>query len=224
MTDTRVEKYQQFVMALNELYRPLMPASELAEAKDGMLGEALLQLYRTIRLRYQISDLIRQATERINEGRKFPEIFDFLFESLRAVIRCDRMGIGLLEAGNERLKLQWVRSINPILQLKIGYSAPMFGSSLQKILETNQPRILGDLVAYLKEHPDSKSTELACKEGLRSSLTCPLISGGKPVGFIFFSSTDPYIYNTGHTQLLLGIAAELSLLVEQARLWRFFTS
>jgi GAF domain-containing protein len=213
-------KYQHFVQVLNELYRPLEIAPDLRASADEMLSEALLQLYRAIRIRFQLGELLRHVNEKIISGRKFPEIFDFMFESLKSVIRCDRMGVALLDAGGEKVKLQWVQAKRPVSHLKVGFSAPLLGSSLQKILTENKPRIIEDLELYLQNHPGSTSTELALKDGVRSSLTCPLISGGRPVGFLFFSSYEPNTYNHTHILLLTSVAAELSLIIDQARVWR----
>ena len=53
---------------------------------------------------------------------------------------------------------------------------------------------------------------------MRSSLTCPLIANGIPVGFIFFSSTQPNIYADVHIDIFKRIAGQLSVIVEKGRL------
>ncbi len=95
----------------------------------------------------------------------------------------------------------------------------MEGSSLQTIVESRRPRILNDLVAYLKEHPQSESTRLIVEEGMRSSLTCPLIAMGRPVGMLFFSSRKPETYQEGHADAYVLIAEQVSMIVEKGRLY-----
>jgi signal transduction histidine kinase len=96
----------------------------------------------------------------------------------------------------------------------------MQGSSLQAIIDTGRPRILNDLKAYLLEHPQSISTSLIVDEGMRSSLTCPLIAMGKPVGFMFFSSTESETYRNAHVEIFMQIAGQLSVIVEKSRLYQ----
>jgi signal transduction histidine kinase len=55
-------------------------------------------------------------------------------------------------------------------------------------------------------------------EGIRSSLTCPLISNGKPVGFLFFSSARPYTYEKAHVEFFVRIAGALATMVEKGLL------
>jgi hypothetical protein len=113
-----------------------------------------------------------------------------------------------------------VRSDAPTIKIGANYSGRMAGSSLQHIIETRQPRILNDLEAYLQEHPNSKSTRLILEEGMRSSLTCPLVAMGKPIGFMFFSSTKPNTYQDAHVELFLQIAGQLAVIVEKSRLYQ----
>jgi signal transduction histidine kinase len=55
---------------------------------------------------------------------------------------------------------------------------------------------------------------------MRASLTCPLIALGKPIGFMFFSSTKPFTYQRVHTELFVQVAGQLSMIVEKGRLYQ----
>ena len=104
--------------------------------------------------------------------------------------------------------------------MRIGYEAPLEGSSLREIIRTGQPRILNNLEVYAREHPSSDSTAKILEEGMRSSLTCPLIAVGKPIGFIFFSSMQPGAYDNVHVETFRQIAGQLSIIVEKSRLYQ----
>jgi len=57
-------------------------------------------------------------------------------------------------------------------------------------------------------------------EGVRSSLTCPLIAHGKPIGLLIFSSFEKNTYENVHQGVFLRLALQLSLLVEKSRLYQ----
>ncbi len=160
-----------------------------------------------------------QITEKINAGKVLDEVLDYAYGSLRAIIPYSRIGFSLLEENGALLRAYWARSESPLIKIGKGYSAGMRGSSLEKVLQTGKPRILNDLEGYLKDHPGSKSTRDIVEEGMRSSLTCPLIASGKPVGFLFFSSTQVDNYRNAHTELFQEIAGQLALTLEKSRLY-----
>ncbi len=163
---------------------------------------------------------LAQVTERINAGLILDEVLNLVFETFRPLIPYDRIGFALLTEGGKTLTARWARSDAPVLQIKGGYSAAMAGSSLQRIIETDQPRILNDLPAYLADHPASESTQLIVAEGMRSSLTCPLIALGRPIGFMFFSSMRRNTYADAHVELFQQIAGQLAAIVEKSRLYQ----
>ena len=162
---------------------------------------------------------LREVTIKANAGVLLDDILYHIYDSFRLLVPYDRIGMALLEQSGTYLRARWARSSASQLRLQRGYGAPMAGSSLQTIIETRQPRIINDLEVHLAEHPDSGSTRLIVEEGFRSSLTCPLIALGKPVGFLFFSSVSPGTYRTTHVNTYLKIAEQISVIVEKGRLY-----
>lgn len=173
---------------------------------------------------FHLNQLFKKINRKLSTETDYEKILDFMFESLDLIIPYDRMSIAIIESGSseDQVCCRWVRSKIPAPHLGVGYCAPLQGSSLKKILETGQPRIINDLVQYALEHPDSEATKLVIKDGIRSSLTCPLRSNNKPVGIVFFSSKNPNTYKHEHVQTYLELADELSVIIEQGRLRKGF--
>ena len=163
---------------------------------------------------------LAKITTKVDSGFTLDDVLEQMFEAFETVIPYDRMGCALVEDNEQTTRSIWVRSTLPEVQIPVGYSARLEGSSLQGVLESGRPRVLNDLEAYLREHPDSENTRRIVAEGMRSSLTCPLIALGKPVGFVFFSSTRTNAYDDSHVESYLRIAEHISLIVEKGELYR----
>jgi serine phosphatase RsbU (regulator of sigma subunit) len=160
-----------------------------------------------------------RITERISYGVTLDEILDFVYQEMQPVIPYNRIGFSLIDdAPRGQVTARWARSDRPVV-LAEGYHAPLEGSSLQQILSTGRPRIINDLEWYLERMPQSESTRKIVAEGMRSSLTCPLIIRGKPVGFLFFSSIERGTYSRVHTGFFRQVAGVLAGIVEQGRLY-----
>jgi len=170
--------------------------------------------------------LLGEVNRKLNEGNDFGKIFDFLFDSLNLIIPYDRIGIALVEGDKSSPLIcsKWLKTKLPKIYLGAGYCEALSGSSLLKILESGRPRIINDLLEYGKDHPNSHSTQLMLKEGVRSNLTCPLRAEGKIIGLVFFSSSDTETYKNEHIQTYLSIADELSIVIEHGRLRTWFNS
>lgn len=163
---------------------------------------------------------ILEITEKVNSGRDLDEVLQHIYDSFHSVIPYDRISLSLLVNDGKTVKARWARSEAPVLRIREGYQAPLEGSTLASILETGSPRILNDLEGYLKAKPQSQSTRLIVEEGMRSSLTCPLVAWGKRVGFLFFSSLKRDTYRDTHVDVFLRIANQLSTIVEKGHLYQ----
>jgi len=214
--DPRILKYVKAAHAMKE------GAFNVNLSKEGTdevaeLGAALEDLARSLEKRFEEMKTLTDISTRINSGMMLDDVLNSIFESFRPIIPYDRIGCALIEENGKIVRAYWGRSDAPDMEITKGYSSSLEGSSLQTIMQSGQPRIINNLEKYLVEHPQSESTQKIVKEGMRSSLTCPMNAMGKSVGFLFFSSMKPDTYEKIHQDIFIQIANQLSTIVEKSR-------
>ncbi|HEV2719325.1 MAG TPA: adenylate/guanylate cyclase domain-containing protein [Thermoanaerobaculia bacterium] len=207
---------------VEEVQEAVSGADEAAAGEDdlAMLLRTLSGLPSILESRFRELHALLAVTREINRGMLFDQVLEKAYDVLRSVIPYDRLGVALIEDHGATARACWARSDGARIILGRNYSAPLHGSSLEAILQTGEPRILNDLERYLDEHPASVSTRMMVMEGIRSSLTCPLVSSGKPIGFIFFSSRAPDVYRNVHVDVFRLIAGHLSIVVEKGQMYQ----
>ena len=218
MNDPRIAEYEAATRAMaSGRFDVAIPVS--GDDDVAQLGRALSELEEALERKFAEIRALLQITEQVNTGIMLEEVLDRVYELFRPILPYDRIGFSLLDADTAVVSAFWARTEAPHVCLQKGYSARIEGSSLQGVMETAAPRILNDLVGYLRDHPTSDSTRKIVDEGIRSSLTCPLIAMGKPIGFMFFSSMSRDAYVDAHVELFQQVAGQLAVIVEKARLY-----
>ncbi|MFA6030451.1 MAG: GAF domain-containing sensor histidine kinase [Elusimicrobiota bacterium] len=159
---------------------------------------------------------LSRILEEVGAGRSLEETMTFVWKETAALLPRDRIGLAFLDEDGARVVSRWEHADYPLVALRLGYSAGLAGSSLAPILETGRARVIADLEDYLRRRPDSISTRLLLKEGVRSNLTLPLLVGERSVGFLFLSSRRPGAFDDAHARLLLAVRNRLSQAVEKA--------
>jgi signal transduction histidine kinase len=164
------------------------------------------------------SRILQTVNQQIAAKRSLTDLIDFLFERTGTIFPFDRIGLSFVEEDGRRIVSQYARASYAPVLLGKGYAEDLQASSLERVLKAGTPRIIDDLERYLDEHPHSRSTRLLVREGVRSSLTCPLVVEGRVVGFLFRSSRQRNVYTARHVELEMAISERLSQAVEKA--WR----
>lgn len=182
------------------------------------IGLAIQELAQDLESRYYELQKIMHITAQVNAGMYLEEILESVYRDFKDFIPYDRIGFSLFEDGGNVIRAHWAKAEYEPLRLGRGFSARIEGSTLEMIIQSGQPRIINDLEAYAKQKPESKSTRLVLEEGIRSSLTCPLIANGTPIGFMFFSSREPNTYAHAHIEIFQHIASQLAIMVEKGKL------
>ena len=196
--------------------------ADLAAKDDeiGRLARILQDLSGFVEERFIEMHALLQLTDQINEGLLLDEVLDKAYQALQSVLPYNRLSVALLEHDGKLVRARWARADYPQMMLRRGYTGAIKGSSLQAIIASGEPRIINDLSAYLQMHPRSESTGIMVAEGIRSNLTCPLISVGRPIGFMFFASRSPNTYKRVHVDLFKLIAGHLSVMIEKSNLYQ----
>lgn len=169
-------------------------------------------------LESNIPEVVDHINQKIASFETLSGIIDFLFENIRGIIPCDRLAISFFEENGARLRIHHVAASYKKIYLKDGYSADLGGSSLTTVFTSGDPRVINNLGEYLATHPASESTKLLIREGINSSITCPVSVEGRPVGLLFFSSAGTDIYTKEHLARILLIIERISQAVEKT--WR----
>lgn len=219
MSDGRIAVLLDAVRALGRGERAV-PVEVPGSDDVAELGRALAQAARVMEERYEELRRLAAVTEVVNSGMVLDEVLDRVYDSFRTLLPYDRIGFSLIDDGGRTLTARWARSEAPELHIARGYSAELAGSSLAPLLTTLEPRIIDDLEVYLAQHPDSESTQRIVAEGMRSSLTVPLVALGRPVGFMFFTSMARHTYTRAHAEVFRQVAGQLAVCVEKGRLYQ----
>jgi signal transduction histidine kinase len=180
-------------------YQPLPPPGEAPDA-----------------LSPQERAVLDTVNQKVAAAASLPKLIDFLFQATRDICPCDRVGVAFIEEEGRLIRSYYsVADYEPLL-IDAGYSEVLEKSSLRRVIDEGAVRLIDDLEAYYRQHPNSVSTRLILREGVRSNMTCPLRVDDRNVGVLFRSSRRPRAYTAHQVSLHLHIAERLGQAVEKA--------
>lgn len=162
--------------------------------------------------------ILDNVNDKVAAKASLGELMEFLFNAVQELYPCDRIGLAFLDDDGRRIVAHWTKALYEPILLNPGYGEDLAQSSLHTVIGSGCSRIIYDLERYEEEHPMSASTRLLVREGVRSSMTCPLLVEERILGVLFLSAREAKVYTPYHARLWRALAERISQAVEKA--WR----
>ena len=156
----------------------------------------------------QLYEAISKLSNDISYNRKISnsafygnldQIMSDLFENFKNRMPCDRVALAFIDSDDNCIAETAVTSFNNP-HLEPGFRENMSKTSLVEVRASSNPRIINDLEEHANSRRVSAATHLILKEGLRSSITIPMIFEEKCLGFFFVSSRKKNAYDENTMQ------------------------
>lgn len=149
-------------------------------------------------------------------GNSLAQVLDFIFDETRKLIPCDRMDVAFVEDNGRRMVLQSVKTVYQPVLLNKGFATDVGVGSILRVFQTGMPSVINDMEQHAKTHPLSDSAKLLAREGIRSSMVCPLKVDDRPVGVFMSRSRKTNAYGAHEVSLQMAYAQRMGQAVEKA--------
>ncbi len=213
--------YKYIIMPLNEIYNGFSDLGVYYQEEykpSFMTNREIKPIVGEISSVFHKMESIISLIENINNNSSFYEVLNFIFESFSSYIPYNHIGVAIVK-GNGRI-LEASHGISdgsvtglPEALLNKGYEIK--GSSLEKIFNTGEARVINDLKEYSEINPPKEYTKVILDAGIRSSITLPLNVNNRNIGVIFFSSKDKNVYTQKHCKFLKVLANSIAITFEK---------
>src|SRR3990172_5719856 len=160
---------------------------------------------------------LTEFTAQINLANSVEDLVGFLYQQLREFLPYNRIAVGLLNSGTDRLTVVAVQSDGKMVVGK-GHSVRLAESTWGPLVSEGRSQIINDLPEHLRQNPGTESARKIIQEGMRSRLLLPLSVQGRTLGVMFFSSRQAGAYRPEHEEFLRGIANQIAVAVDRVRL------
>ncbi len=159
----------------------------------------------------QISVTLANFVSAVTGASSEDAIFATLASSLDTLVPNDRTSVTLVNSCGDQLDIYSLHGIQGTLS--VGMSLPFANTITGQAVEKRQGGI-----CRLDVNSKTLDGQVLYKEGMRSTLSVPLIVSGKSIGAINAASADPAGFNESSLQLLSLVSRLVSANLERQRL------
>ncbi len=209
--------YQQIFKPLYELYKGM---DQIGVNRYNITNQIKLKndkffapIFKEINEMFARITSVFDIVNNINQSTSFNDTLKYIYNSFAKFIPYNYISIALLE-DSYQLTTYYMAAEHNMDELKkkiIGQTGNIKETSLAKLLETGEIRVINDYDEYFKNRETTWYNQMLIDNGVKSSITVPLSINQEKIGFIFFNSTRKNIYNDKHVFFLNTIANSISI-------------
>ncbi|AGK96274.1 HD domain-containing phosphohydrolase [Clostridium pasteurianum] len=216
MTNT----YINLFLPMNQFYRGMtnIGINDLNVAIPKFKREELKPVFYEVQTVFDKLKSLINIIEDLSKNLPFKDILDKIFNSFQEYVPYTYIGVALIEDDGQFIKASYAsagKEHENLSKRMLGIKAKIISTSLHKILKDKKARLINDLEEYVKGKNIREYNKILLEEGIKSSITFPLINNDKPIGIIFFSSNQKNIYKKEHIEFLKIVANSIMLSLEE---------
>lgn len=215
-----MKTYINLFLPMNQFYRRMtnVGINDFSVAIPKFKGEELKPVFYEVQTIFDKLKSLINIIEDLSKNVPFNNILDKIFNSFSEYVPYTYIGVALIEDNNRLIRTCYAVSRNEhenLVKRMIGFKAEIDSTSLGRLLKDNKARLINDLEEYVKGENIREYNKILLEEGIRSSITFPLINHNQPVGIIFFSSSKKNVYKQEHIEFLKIVANSIMLSLEE---------
>jgi signal transduction histidine kinase len=170
---------------------------------------------KTPELTTEERDILTGIAGLVSGATSLKEAMDAVFRGIGRIIPCERLDAGLLEENGLRMVLQCVRTAYEPVAAADGETVDIPGSFYQRPLDSGKP-FISDPGEHGRDFEILELSNLLVKEGIRSHVVVPVVSGETVLGVLSCGIRRAGAYTERHGILLAEIAGLLQYQIEKA--------
>ncbi|ABR47480.1 metal dependent phosphohydrolase [Alkaliphilus metalliredigens QYMF] len=207
----------------NYVFESLKKLNDHCYTEDGLpkltpYFEEEKKLKQFVENRYAEQAVLEEIKEIASKEYILDDVLEKTFWKIKDFLDVDRIGVAFVDYGRKRIIAETGKINYGDIHLGPGFEVAFHETSLTKMLLTKKAVALQNLSEELNKRPHSPSLRLMVKEGIRSNMIIPLISGDTVFGFLFFSSFHLNAYDEKDLILAVKIAREMSTIIDKTYL------
>jgi GAF domain-containing protein len=173
--------------------------------REQLLNEAEDQARRLL--------LLNEMGAELNQAMTVEDVFRIAASKTTLIVGGSRASVALLTSTGDGLEIFALDGLKETIP--IGTKLPMEGTQVGKVVQEKRLINTPDL-----EGSDFFENRQLAKQGLRSTLSVPLLAGGRVLGVLNVASPERDAYTPRAESLMLQIASILATTIESQRLFQ----
>jgi diguanylate cyclase (GGDEF)-like protein len=165
------------------------------------------------RKKRELAEIIRRTTAEMAATFDPSQVLERLLEGIQKVVEADRAVACLLEDGVFEHFAEHLDSGTTVSPACEWVSSD---PRIERVLDTALPQVSGPTSSSQHEQSDALSSEV---DGEYSWLCVPILSRGQLAGILLVERDVPDAYGQDHVQLVLALAGQAGVAIENARLF-----